>query len=352
MLLAEQERILTSEQNLLTNKEVYSTNSGTLFLIHDYGNIVVPSGGRLVYFSAGIELSTIADPNPTADAYFVLKVGGNAIAGKHISILSSPPITAWKKDTLGCIVWLNAGTYDVSLYGATDNFATLAVVGEILSVHQYGFSVGITSFNDLATSAFQHYTAASTDISLTINARVTPLGALKQAVYALTITCDKAWGSGLSVQVDGTTITTPDENGGTDAFGIYCYKLFVPLTVGSSHTITINLTLASAYASVVACPWILTTALRNGHSPITIDSPQLSTLYANLGSLFYDSTKDAYIGVPKGVSFGINDFYAQGTIEAGILSFSYTFTNVNVPDVSFIPDGLGGCIENIGVDTP
>jgi hypothetical protein len=347
MLLAEQERILTSEQNLLTNKEVYSTNSGTLFLIHDYGNIVVPSGGRLVYFSAGIECTTIADPNPTGEAYFVLKVGGNAIAAKHISVLGQ---TGWKKDSLGCIVWLNAGTYDVSLYGATDNFATLAVVGEILSIHQYGFSIGITSFNDLATSAFQHYTAASTDISLTVNARVTPLGPLKQAVYALTITSDKAWGSGLSVQVDGVTIAAPDENGGTDAFGIYCYKLFVPLTVGVSHTITINLTSASAYASVVACPWILTTALRNGHSPINIDSPQLSTLYANLGSLFYDSTKDAYIGMPKGVSFGIGDFYAQGTTEIGILSFSYSFASVNVAYISFIVDGLGGCIENIGVD--
>jgi hypothetical protein len=342
MLLCEQERILTSEKNTLKEDNLYSTVSGALVLIHDYGNIVVPAGGALVYFWVNTFLSTIADANATAFADFILKVGGNTIAGKHISISGTPPLTGNKSDPVGSVVWLNAGTYDVSLYGRSDNFATIAAV--------QGISFGITSFNDLVYSAFQHYTAASSNIVLTVNARNTPLGPLKQAVYALTISSDHAWGSGLTVQVDGVTQSVPDEDGGTGGTGIYVYKLFIPLSVGSSHTITIALSSAVADASVVACPWILTAALRNGHSPVTLDFSQQSTLYTNLGSFFYDTVKDAYLGVTKAVSFSASDFYAHGIAEVGILAFNYNFSSVNVFVASFIVDGLGGCIENIGVD--
>jgi hypothetical protein len=60
--------------------------------------------------------------------------------------------------------------------------------------------------------------------------------------------------------------------------------------------------------------------------------------------------KDAYVGVVKAVSFSASDFYAHGIAEVGILAFNYNFSNVNLFVASFIVDGLGGCIENIGVD--
>jgi hypothetical protein len=343
MLLCEQERILTSEINLLKEENLYSTVSGALVLIHDYGNIVVPAGGALVYFNVNTFLSTIADPNATAFADFILKVGGNTIAGKHIEILGTPPLTGNKSDPVGSVVWLNAGTYDVSLYGRSDNTATIAAVE--------GISFGITSFNDLVYSAFQVYAAPNpVNIVLTVAARKTPLGPLKQAVYAVTIGSNQAWGAGLTVQVDGVTQASPDEDGGTGATGIYVYKLFVPLSVGTSHTISIISPAGSISASVVACPWILTAALRNGHIPVTLDFSQQSTLYTNLGSFFYDTVKDAYLGVTKAVSFSASDFYAHGIAEVGILAFNYNFSSVNVFVASFIVDGLGGCIENIGVD--
>jgi hypothetical protein len=347
MLLCEQERILTSEKNLLTENNLYSTVSGSLVLIHDYGNIVVPAGGALVYFNANTFLSTIADPNATALADFILKVGGNTIAGKHIEISGTPPLTGNKTDPVGSIVWFNAGTYDVSLYGRSDSTATIAAV--------QGIQFGITSFNDLVYSAFQVYSNPNpANIALTVAARQTPLGPLKQAVYALTIAGNQAWGAGLTVQVDGVTQTTPDEDGGTGGTGIYVYKLFVPLSVGTSHTISIISPAGTINASVVACPWILSitsaTVLRNGHSPVTLDFSQLSTMYTNLGSLFYDSTKNAYLGVVKAVSFSASDYYAHGIAEVGILSFNYNFSSLNVFVASFIVDGLGSCIENIGVD--
>jgi hypothetical protein len=83
---------------------------------------------------------------------------------------------------------------------------------------------------------------------------------------------------------------------------------------------------------------------------LTLSFSQNSILYTNLGSLFYDTTKDAYVGTRKGCSFGASDYYAQGIAEVGILAFNYMFAAVNVAVAMFIVDGLGGCIENIGVD--
>lgn len=431
MLLCEDERILAAEKNLLLDYGSYQTSSTTLTTIHDYGNIPVPAGGALVYFSCWAELVAITDPNPLAYADFILQIAGGPAAGKHIIVSTQTPvspiitstttsngatdgttvidssrteadnywngkylritsgplsgqiclITTWTLSThtfffssgfssevlagatydiesgagttitgtaigvLGSAVWLPAGSYDISVQGRVDNAACIAIV--------YGISVGTTSFNDLVASAFQNYTASSNNISLTVAARNTPLGPLNQAVYAVTIGSNKQWGSGLTVQVDGVTQSFADEDAGVGGTGTYVYKLFVPLSVGSSHTITLNLSGgASVYASVVACPWILTrsTTSRTGHSPVTLDFGQNSTLYTQLGSLFYDTTKDAYIGKMRGVSYGASDFPASGIAEVGVLSFSYNFTSQNVSTASFLVDGLGGCIDNIGVD--
>jgi len=336
---------LSIEKNLLTDNTSYA-NSGTgLLLIHDYGNIMVPAGGALVYFTAKIGIWANADPNSSTSGDFILKIGPGTAAGKHLSCSGTPPVFVNVFDTMGAVVWLAAGTYDISVYGqATDTVTNLVI---------QGLSVGITSFNDLVASAFQSYTGAGNSIPLTVSARNTPVGALSQAVYAVTIGSSIAWGSGLTVQVDGVTQTAPDEDAGVGGTGTYVYKLFIPLSVGTSHTITIGLTSGSAYVSVVACPWILTLAARNGHMPVSLDFSQLSTLYVNLGSLFADKPKNCYLGIAKAVSFGKSDYYASGTVTTGILSFSYTFSSLNVVIATLTMDSstvLGGCIENVGVD--
>jgi hypothetical protein len=344
VLLCEQERILSAEQNLINNHNAYTTTSTSLATINDYGNITVPSGGALVYFTAGLIIDVNADSNSTAWGDFILEVaGGGAIAGKQLSISGTAPLTGTAQGVMGCVIFLNAGSYDVKILGIVDSTATLAMV--------YNCVVGITSFNDLSTVAY-NYTTGLTNAYITVNSRTTPLGPLNQAVCAINVGTNGAIATSLYVGIDGVTIY-PDEDAGINGSGWNVYKFYVPVSIGTQHQITITTTGgAMAYWSIIATPWLLTLAARNGHSPVSLSFPQNSTMYVNLGSLYYDSTKDAHVGTPKGVSWGTNDYYASGTVASGILAFSYTFTSVNVSLASWNVDGLGGCVENIGVDMP
>jgi hypothetical protein len=344
MLLCEQERILTAERNLLTNNNTYNNGGTTLTLIHDYGNIVLAQDS-LVYLSALIKLTVVnPDPNPQAIAEFILKIGARTVAGKRLLIQGSllgVPSDATISGIIGCLIYLSAGTYDVSIYALSDYIDNTFEVD--------GLSIGVTSFNDLMTSALQTITTGTTNITLTVAARKTPLGPLNQAVYAINIASTVEWGSGLSVSVDGVPQTVPDEDALTDETGLYVYKHYIPLAAGVSHTVAVTLTSGTAYLSVVACPWILT-ILSHVHSPVTLDFSQNSTLYAKLGSLFYDAYKAGYIGSLKGVTFGANDYYDSQTTANGVLHYNYTFTTVNVAGASWVLDGLGGCVDNLGAD--
>lgn len=349
MLLAEQERVLTSEQALINSDNLYIANPTVWTTIHDYGNIVVPVGGSLVVFS----LDTLIAIGSIAAGYGVaIEVG----VLKYVAGWYYDNTTTYTQKHLGAIIWLPAGTYDVKVGGI--------VPASDCSIEIWNFKCGLVSFNDAVTSSLQHY-SVNTDISLTVAARTTPTGPLNQAVYAVNICTNGVLGTSFIVKVDGASNTVMDEYcgttpGATSINGCHIYKLYVPLAVGSAHVIRVEFTGGKeAYLSVVACPWILTTPMRV-QKPLTFDFPQLTTFYANLGSLFANDsrnsdgvpTKNAYLGNAKAVPYGISDYYVSAQSLSGALPFSYNFSSLCAPVAPWIVDGLGGCIENIGVDLP
>ena len=328
MILAEQERILGSEKRLLS-KFVPHWSPKSYGLIYDYGNITTSEAGIVIF-----NFTVTGDDSGLGIVVLYI----NGIPVEFAPVLNS--------DThiFGGAIWLPAGTYDVAAYGQYSGTSAVSISD---------LEIGFAQFNDCTAYALQ----ASSNCSLTgPSARNTPIGPINQVVYAINASALAPVGEVVDapiITVDGVQQTNDEGTSGYHAQANSA-KCYLPLSPGVSHSISITCNNGSAtlYLSVIACPWILTTALRHGHSPVTIDLPQSSTIYTNLGSLFIDSTKNAYIGMQKGLSFGISDFYAYGTTDAGILSFSYTFTTVDVAAVAFIADGLGGCIENIGIDTP
>jgi hypothetical protein len=330
----------------MLNYNIYTTTSMSLASINDYGNITVPSGGALVYFSLQVNIQTTSDPNNTAWGNPMIWIGTTyPIAAKHVWLSGTAPLTGTAYSVVGCIIYLSAGTYDVRVFGQVDNSAT------ILSLTQ--MSVGIVGFNDSWGYLLTYIGSGTTTISnVLVNGRTTPLGSLNQAVCGINVGTNGTAGSSLSVTVDGTTVT-PDEDAGVSATGYNVYKYYVPVSVGTSHTVALTVSSGyAAYVSVVMTPWLLTTSYRNGHTPITLNFPQNSTLYVNLGSLYYDTTKYANVGSKKAVSWGQDDYYYSSSAGTGVLAANYTYTSVNVALSQWSVSGLGGCIENIGVDMP
>lgn len=325
MLLSEQERILTNEKNLLNIPAAFNPST-TWGLIQDYGNVTTPGDGVVFFvFTVNAGLSVQGD--------IELFIGGMPV--ECCSVL---PQTI---KTVGGAVWLPQGTYDIAAYGRQTGSSPGPAIQNL--------QVGFTQFNDCAPYALQ----ASSSCSLTVPARTTPVGPLNEAVFAINATAlapANQLVTTLYITVDGV-VQINDES----AFGsrVATAKCYLPLSVGTSHTISISSDNASAtlYLSVIACPWILTTAARF-HQPVTLDFPQLSTLYTIIGILFNDIVKECFVGKPKGVSFGGGtDYYGYASAGTGaIISFSYTFDSVTATVVTLSADGLGCCIDNIAVD--
>ncbi|MGD0029396.1 MAG: hypothetical protein ABSC91_10710 [Candidatus Bathyarchaeia archaeon] len=324
MLLSEQERILTNEKNLLNNPNTYnpSTTWGQIF---DYGNVTTPEDGIVFFvFTVNAGLSAQGD--------IELFIGG-----MPVECCSPSPQTV---TMVGGAIWLPAGTYDVIAYGRQ----TGSMSGPSISNLQVGF----TQFNDCTSYALQN----SSSCSLTVPARTTPVGPLNEAVFAINATALAPVNqlvTTLYITVDGHLQINDESDFGSRVATAKCY---LPLSVGTSHSISITSDNASAtlYLSVIACPWILTTAARL-HQPVTLSFPQMSTLYSIIGILFNDVVKECFVGKPKGVSFGSEDYYGYSSAGTGaIISFSYTFDSVNATVVTLSADGLGCCIDNIAVD--
>jgi hypothetical protein len=324
MLLSEQERILTNEKNLLNDPTSYSIPSTQWGPIHDWGGFTTTQDGIWFFnflVSAGLGAQGTV-------ALFI-----NGIPVEVITITAAQNIVA------GGALWLPAGTYDVQAYGLYSGSAP-----SIMNVQ-----VGFTQFNDCGSYALQ----ASSSASVTVNSRATPVGDLRQAVYAINASAlaplNQLVGQ-ITISVDGATQTNDESGPNARASSAKCY---LPCSISSSHSISVTCNNASAtiYLSVIACPWILTTAARF-HQPVTLSFPQLSTLYTVVGILFNDVVKECFVGKPKGVSFGAGaDFYGYSSAGTGVLlSFAYTFDSVNAALVTFSADGLGCCIDNIAVD--
>ena len=327
MLLSEQERILASEKNLINSSTSYAIPSTSWGLINDYGSITTPAAG-IVFFnfaaSAGLGASG------TIGLYI------NGIPVEVVKISAETNIVE------GGAVWLPQGSYDVQFQGLYS--------GSQPSITS--LQVGFTQFNDCTSYALQSSTQGGT-INLTVPARTTPVGPLNEAVFAINLSAQAPVNQLVSpepITVDGVSYAL-DETGPT-AYAT-SGKLYIPLSVGVQHTISCTTGNANAtmYVSIIACPWILTTAAHQ-HQPVTLDFPQQSTFYAIVDPLFLDAPlKECFIGKPKGVTFGPEDYYGYASAGTGAtVSFNYEFESVNTLSVIMSADGLGCCIDNIAVD--
>lgn len=335
-IFTELERLLGSEVNLINDATIYNF-SGAMATIKDWGNVTLASAGILLIkfnlYSGSAGVST----------YARIKVGSIYVYAKRTSSTSST--------VYGCAVYLNAGTYDILAEGAT--------LGGITS--GFGsFQCGFTKFNDLQASTEAAYSGS---IALTVTSRVTPLGALNQAVYLVqcmaytpaAVTNFENVGdnlpNGVSVTIDGAQKNWSERDQDADSIQASGARLALPFAVGSSHTVAISKRNANTVVniSVIACPWILGDVV---HTPITFNFSQGSTIYASFEPLFLNPTKFAAIGMPRAITFGAADDYYSSSSAVDIMLFTYTLDLFDIYSASnfFFVNGTGGCITLIGVD--
>lgn len=306
--------------------------------LHNYGNITVAEDGLV---PVHLELDT----NATNGAFCRVKIGGTYCHGvKH-------PYSVGVYSKYGVLVWLAAGTYAVLVEGAVASSGTLNLKN---------FQCGFAEFADSVGSALATYSGS---VALTVASRKTAIGDLKEAVFAVNLfgstpsaqtnfeDIGETFTNGVSVTVDGEQVNSSERSQDTDAKGNASAKYYVPLSVGSQHTITVSKRNANTVVniSVIACPWILTVKAQK-HRPVTFNFPQGSTLYLTLEPLFVDPGTNVQVGMVRAVSFGDScDFYHVGS-GTGILADSYTFQTVNFQEVETYVYGLGGCVSIVGVD--
>lgn len=334
--MSEMVRQIASEANLLSDAASHMLSGTTsMATIHDYGNVVVPESGLVIFTFAAFQ--SIAQ-----NCYIRAEFGGVPITGLMFS-------DQGVDHTVCGVVWLAAGTYNFKIKGC--NVAgTGAIYCKLVQV-------GFVKLSDAVGSAVAAYSGA---IDLTVASRKTPAGDLKQATFAIQVEAYTVAGvtniedaaetltNGVGVSVDAVranwTVKQQDPDSKQAAHG----ELFVSLTVGASHAITITKENAATTVniSVSACPWLLGPSLLE---PVTLDISQGSTLYLTEEPLFADPTKFIGVGKVRGVTFGSADDYYSTASATGISSFTYTFDSIDQA-AGFVCSGLGGCISVVGVD--
>lgn len=334
----EQERLIASESNLLSNSASYAfpTTYGT---IHDYGNITLAANGIIAV------MLTLNGSGGTAAAHHIrLKIGASYYA------LAEYSATGILSGTYGALVYLAAGTYDILAEGVRPNSDTQNITG---------LQIGIVAFNDVQGNTLGLY---SSGIALTVTSRATPVGNLSKATYCVQIyaytpsaatnleNINDNLTNGVSVSVDSNQVNwseriSPDDSNGHGASG----KMFLPFSVGSAHTVSFTKRNANTviHVTVIACPWILPSSVGD---PVVETFSQGTTIYTTLNALFTDPTKNVYVGAVRGVDFGASFDYYTTSSGTGILAFSYVWDTLDTSQVSLYVVGMGGCIEIIGVD--
>jgi hypothetical protein len=339
-LLAEQERLIAQEANLLNDATQYAATTNSWVLLKDWGNITMPADGILI-----IKFDSFLDTS-----------GGNG--GIRIKVGSNYAVTSWTNlatsQSFGTAIWLAAGTYDIKAEGY------LSGAGSNYNVYMKNFQCGLTAFNDQQGASVRTY---SSGLSLTVYNRTTPAGPLQQATYFVQVYAVTSGGNtslenigdnftnGVSILVDGSQVNwaeriSEEGTGGTSG------KISLPYNVGLSHTVTISKRNGSTAVtiSVIACPWILPTSTAPG-IPVNITFSQGSTLYCMLEPWFLNpSTKFAGVGAIHGVTFGNADDYYSSLSGADLVNFSYMMDIVDILNNNLMASGLGGCIGIIAVD--
>lgn len=337
VMLSEQERILTSEVNKINDITQYSVSTTTLSTMKDYGTINVPEDGLVIWKYRAKATIAIA-----SRVYTRLKIGGLPVFSTRAEVNE-----IWV--TYGGLCWLAAGNYNVTVEGG-------CTAG---SVSIDSFQLGFVKFND---SVGQALVAYSSGIAKTVAARITCAGPLSQAMYCVQIgaytptavttleNVGDSFTNGVSVFVDNVQQNWAERVQDTDSLQTASGKMFLPFSVGASHTITISKDNADTVVNITicACPWILAAGVP-GHTPITQNVSQGSTLYLTVEPLFLDSTKVVGVGKVRAVSYGTATDYYGSTTATGIIGFSFTYESADT-SISCSAYGLGGCIGILGVD--
>jgi hypothetical protein len=340
-ILAEQERLIASEQNLINDATQYANaTNGSWVVIHDWGNITLGSAGIvLIKFDIALDITG-------GNSAVRIKVGSNYVFTAYTDVVSF--------QTFGTAIWLAAGTYDIKAEGYLNAF------GSTRNLYLENFQCGLSAFNDQQGSAVHTYSSGT---SFTVSNRTTPVGPLQQAtyfvqVYAVTSGASTSlenigdnFTNGVSILIDGAQVNwaeriTEEGQGGTSG------KVSLPYNVGSSHTVTISKRNGSTAVTitVIACPWILCQPSTPG-IPVNIYFSQGSTVYCMLEPWFTNPTsKFVGVGGVHGVTFSQADDYYSSATGADLVNFSYMMDIVDILNNNLMAYGLGGCIGVVAVD--
>jgi len=330
MVFTEQVRQLASEANLINDSATYTRDNAAWGTLKNYGNVTL-SEDSLVVFKFTVN---------TTSAYR-LKIGSSYYVYGCFT-------TGYKTG----IAFVAAGTYAVVMEQKNGGGAGSGSIS--------AFQLGKAKFSDVNNSNLAAYSSV---ISLTVAQRSPPsfFGMLKNAVFAVNVwaytpgadtnfeNVGDVLTNGVQLSVDGVQVNWTTRIQDTTSDETACANFYGSLSVGSAHTFTIGKDNVNTvvHISIIGCPWLLAGV---DNQPVTLDFPQVSTLYVTLEPLDKDPTKNSKIGKVRAVSYGdATDFYstASGT---GILSHTYTFEIVAVSDVSVFVNGFGGCISLVGLD--
>lgn len=352
-LLVENVRQLQNERNSIINDATeYSASSTGWATLHDYGNIVLAVAG-FVFFRFNVRVGGTGQ-----QCFYRLKIGGVKVFATQTAsgVATNVPVG----DSV--LVYLPAGTYDVLLE---------AVLATTPGYYGYAntFTMGFSRFSDCDNSIQpQGY---SSQLSVTVANRATCVGALKQALVKVNVVAytsglvtnmenvGDSLTNGVSILINGTQRNWElryqgSLNGvydGCDAFGVTS----AVATVGTALTITLSKRNSSTACviSVAACPWLLPSSSSTTYEPVSLSFSQQSTVYINLAPFILDETKTLKLGRVRSRSFGDATDYFSTTSGIGLVSWSYTFTLVQVDDCSMFVYGTTSgceCVETIGVD--
>lgn len=343
-VLVEDVRHLAVEQNnIVADATEYATSSTSMALLRDYGNVTLSVAGFLMFMFD-------VKGNATG-GWWKLKVGGLEVFG--YSTNSTSYVVQVGK---GAFIYLPAGTYDIQLWAGSGSTGT---------VYAKNFYAGFFQMSDQDNSI--QPTTYATQLSLTVAARTTCVGPLKQTAVKVQVFARTPSGqtnlenvgdtltNGVALTVNGSQVSwdnrLQDTNPEQCCFGDYSYVG----AVGSAQTFAISLRNANTVVviNVRACPWLLPSSSQTTYEPVTLSFSQQSTVYINLAPLTVDETKTLNLGKKRALSFGSATDYFSTSSGTGLVSWNYTFSLVQLGDVQLFAYGTTNgstCIEMIGVD--
>lgn len=362
MLLTEQTRVLSSEQNQIDFGNASEIGLDyTWKTLENVGTITTGTACGVAW-SFGVKVTLSQNHN------LRIKLGSWYIYGTI--------------DTV-------AGNYDGTVSGmcyvpnGTHTFLIEAKRGATTSGTLYNVQAGIFKLKDeniSGTLSTIPLGVRGGTCTVDIPVRVTPCGSIINTGLHVNVWGTRVWngtaaqcqfaniGDSLTgsvvLKIDGSQVnwnSRQQDAGGTETAHAY----FVgTLPLGGTHTVEIYKGTATYVNwSVYASPWLLP-GTENPNWPIDFRFPPGSTFYGMFEPLHRElcpipnptdlgGTVNSKIGRKRHVSMGgtATDYYSTlGTLLTSINTHNYTFEIVDPESVEWRVDGFGGCISHVAVD--